>query len=176
MSMVDCGAAASETLHGAAIRMPCANRPLHRLSAVRQQQGISRRTLARRLGMDVGQIKWQEQATSDIWMSKLYEWQEVLDVPIADLLVETEEPLSTPVMRRAQMVRLMKTAAAILERTQQVSIRRMAQMLVEQLVEIMPELASVGPWHTVGKRRTRDDLGQVAQRRLSSELFTVRGD
>lgn len=174
MSIVDCGVSASGAMHGAAIRMPCANRPLHRLVAVRQQQGISRRTLARRLGMDVGEVKWQEQATSDIWLSKLYDWQQVLDVPVAELLVESEEPLSSPVLRRAQMVRLMKTVAAILERSQQVSIRRMAQMLAEQLVEVMPELAEVGPWHTVGKRRSRNDLGQAAQRRLSSDLFTMR--
>ena len=176
MSIVDCGIPASGSMHGAAIPMPCANRPLHRLMAVRQQQGISRRTLARRLGTDVSQVKWQEQANSDIWLSRLHDWQEVLDVPLVELLVEAEEPLSAPVMRRAQMVRLMKTAAAILERSQQVSIRRMAQMLVEQLVEVMPELATVGPWHTVGKRRSRDELGQVVQRRMSADVFRIRGD
>ena len=67
--------------------------------------------------------------------------------------METEEPLSAPVMKRAQMVRLMKTAQAILERSSQPSIRRMAQTMTEQLIEIMPELADVGPWHAVGKRR-----------------------
>lgn len=174
MSIVDCGVSASRAMHGAAVRMPCANRALHRLVAVRQQQGISRRTLARRLGLDVGEVKWQEQATSDIWLSKLYEWQQVLEVPVAELLVDSEDPLSSPVLRRAQMVRLMKTVAAILERSQQVSIRRMAQMLAEQLVEVMPELADVGPWHTVGKRRSRKDLGQAAQRRISSDVFTMR--
>lgn len=173
MSIVDCGVSASGTMHGAAIRMPCANRPLHRLVVVRQQQGISRRTVARRLGADVAEVKWQEQPTSDIWLSKLYDWQQVLDVPVAELLVESEDPLSAPVLRRAQMVRLMKTVAAILERSQQVSIRRMAQMLAEQLVEVMPELAEVGPWHTVGKRRSRNDLGQAAQRRMSPDVFTI---
>ena len=57
---------------------------------------------------------------------------------------------------RTQMVRLMKTAGAILERAQQRSIHRMAQMLVDQLCEAMPELKTVGPWHAVGRRRTRE--------------------
>ena len=176
MSIVDCGVPASGTMHGAAIRMPCADRPLHRLAAVRQQQGVTRRTLARRLGMDISTVKWQELSTSDLSLSKLYKWQEVLEVPVAELLVESEETLSAPVLRRAQLVRLMKTAAAILERSQQVAIRRMAQMLVEQLIEIMPELASVGPWHTVGRRRTRNEMGQAAQRRLSVDLFRRSDD
>ena len=108
-------------------------------------------------------------------LSALYAWQEVLDAPIAELLVESEEPLSAPVLRRAQMVRLMKTAGAILERAQQPSIRRMAQMLVDQLCEVMPELKGVSPWHAVGRRRTQDELGQAAYRRIPTDVFRRAG-
>jgi len=146
-------------------------RPFHRLAEVRRRQGVTRRTIARRLNTDIGTIKSQEQPGADLSLSTLYAWQEVLDVPIGELLVETEEPLSAPVMKRAQLLRIMKTAAAILERSQQVAIKRMAQMLVEQLCEIMPELAGVSPWHAVGRRRTQEELGQAALRRLSAELF-----
>jgi len=176
MSIAGDGVSAPGTTHGAAIRLPCAKQPLHRLAVVRQQQGITRRTVARRLGIDAGSVKWQEQVTSDMLLSRLYQWQQVLEVPVVELLVETDEPLSAPVLKRAQMVRLMKTAAAILERSQQVGIRRMAQTLVEQLVEIMPELAGVSPWHTIGRRRTKDELGQAACRRLLTELFKDLGD
>ncbi|MCR4413526.1 MAG: helix-turn-helix transcriptional regulator [Thermoguttaceae bacterium] len=144
---------------------------MHRLAEVRRLQGITRRTVARRLNIDVATVKYQEQPTTDLPLSTLYAWQRVLDSPLSELLVDTDEPLSPPVMQRARMVRLMKTAAAILERTQQPSIRRMAQMLVEQLVEIMPELKGVSPWHAVGRRRTQDELGQAAQRRLSTDTF-----
>ena len=37
-------------------------------------------------------------------------------------------------------------------------MRRLVQMLLEQLVEIMPELADIGPWHAVGQRRGIEDL------------------
>ncbi len=150
--------------------------PLHRLAEVRRQQGMSRRTVARRLNADVARVKQQEAETSDMMLSTLYEWQRALEVPVAELLVESDEPLSAPVMKRAKLVRIMKTAAAILERTQQTSIRRMAQTLVDQLVELMPELADVTPWHAVGKRRTKDDVGQVAHRRLSPDVFRVVGE
>ncbi len=153
------------------IGMPIHDRPLHRLAEIRRRQGVTRRTIARRLNTDIGTIKSQEQPDADLRLSILYAWQEVLDVPVSELLVETEEPLSTPVLKRAQLVRIMKTAAAILERSQQPSIRRMAEMMVEQLCEIMPELGDVSPWHAVGRRRTQDELGQAAVRRISAELL-----
>lgn len=171
MSIIDYSVPATRTRYAAAVKMPTAARPLHRLAEVRRLQGVSRRTLARRLNTEVSQVKWQEQETSDLLLSRLYQWQEVLDVPVAELLVETGDPLSAPVMRRAQMVRLMKTATAILQRSQQASIRRMAQVLVGQLTEMMPELASVNPWHAVGKRRTQDELGQAAQRGLWADFL-----
>jgi transcriptional regulator with XRE-family HTH domain len=148
----------------AVVKITAEKRALHRLEEVRRQQGVSRRTLARRLNTDVNEIKAEANQQSDLPLSRLYQWQEILEVPIADLLVDSEEPLSAPVLRRAQMVRLMKTASAILQRSQQLSIRRMAQVLVEQLIEMMPELAEVSPWHAVGKRRTQSETGRAAVR------------
>lgn len=168
MSIIECGGAVSAGRCVATVPTdaPVAPRPLHRLAQVRRREGVSRRTVARRLNLDIAQVKSQEQESADLPLSTLYRWQEVLDVPVAELLVESGDPLSGPVLKRAQMVRLMKTARSILERAQQVSIRRMAQMLIEQLIEIMPELETVTPWHAVGQRRTRAELGQAAQRRV----------
>jgi hypothetical protein len=66
---------------------------------------------------------------------------------------------------------MMKTALAIREATAEEPIRRMAQTLVDQLTEVMPELRAVSPWHTVGKRRRRDEFGVAAERRLSEDVF-----
>ena len=90
---------------------------------------------------------------------------------VTELLVDDNEPLSPPVMKRARMVRLMKTAMAIREEAQALPLKRMAQMLVEQLIEIMPELKEVNPWNAVGQRRTLDELGQAADRRLSLDAL-----
>ncbi len=171
MSLVDLSVPDAGVMREEPIKMPINDRPLHRLAEIRRRQGVTRRTIARRLNTDIGTIKSQEQPDADLSLSTLYAWQEVLDVPVSELLMETEEPLSTPVLKRAQLVRIMKTAAAILERSQQPSIRRMAEMLVEQLCEIMPELHGVSPWHAVGRRRTQDELGQAALRRISAELL-----
>ena len=154
-----------------ALMVPTGKRPLHRLGTVRRLQGVSRRTVARRLNTEVATVRLQEHEMADMLLSDLYEWQEALDVPVAELLVEAADPLSTPVLKRAQLVRVMKTAQAILAQAKQVRVRRMVQTMVDQLIELMPELAEIGPWHAVGKRRRRDEYGVVAQRRLSEDVF-----
>ncbi len=147
------------------------DRPLHRVKLVRRRQGVSLRSAARQLGTDVRQTRLLEDESTDLRLSDLYRWQQALDVPIGELLVESESPLSRPVMERARMIRLMKTTMAIYERCESQSIRRMAETMVEQLVEIMPELASVSPWHAVGQRRSLEDFGRVVERRVSDDVF-----
>ena len=156
---------------GHEVPIPAVRHPLHRLAAVRQQQGISRRTVARRLNIDLSAVRTQEDETFDISLSQLYEWQKVLEVPLSELLFEADDSLSAPVLLRAQLVRLMKSVMAIQESAKQETIRRMAQTLIDQLVTIMPELSGVGPWHAVGQRRRLDELGVAAERRLSDDVF-----
>lgn len=162
-------------VHAPSAHVPSANgdlgRPLHRLRTVRLQQGVSMRSVARQTGTDIRQLRLQEHETADLRISDLRKWQSALDVPLSELLVEPDEPLSRPVMERARLVRVMKTAAAMLERAPTPAMKRMAQMLVEQLTDIMPELKDVGPWHNYGQRRSLDEYGVVYQRQLSEDLL-----
>jgi hypothetical protein len=90
--------------------------------------------------------------------------------------VDNSDSLSPSVMKRARMIRVMKTVLAIIERTNQESVRRMARTLADQLVEMMPELRGVNAWHTVGKRRRPSEYGKAAERRLSADFFLRAGD
>ncbi len=153
------------------LEVAASQRPLHRLATVRKQQGISHRNVARRLGVDVPTVIEQEQEEADLPLSVIYAWQRVLDVPVAELLVDTDAPLSPPVMERARLVKLMKTAAAIMEKAHSNSLKRLVTMMVEQLLEIMPELRDVSAWHTVGQRRTLDDYGRAVERQLPDDLL-----
>jgi len=146
-------------------------RLLHRIAQVRQQQGVTLRNVARRMGIEMGVVRRQEQADCDLRLSDLHRWQEVLEVPVAELLVEADGQLSGPVLERSRMVKLMKTAAAIRERTAGTPVGRMVEMLVSQILEIMPELADVTPWHTVGQRRTLDDVGRTARYTMPEDMF-----
>jgi transcriptional regulator with XRE-family HTH domain len=147
---------------------------LHRIRTVRRQQGISLRTAARQMGSNVRETRDQENESSDLRLSDLYRWQEALEVPLEELLVESDKPLSRPVKERARMVRVMKTASALLEVAPPGQVRRLAQMLVDQLVDLMPELKDVGPWHSVGQRRSLDEYGRIAEQRIPDDLFHNR--
>jgi transcriptional regulator with XRE-family HTH domain len=172
MSIPDSGSHAGGPVHS----RPSSNgkkngKALQRLAAVRRLQGLSRRTVARRMNLEVSDIRRHEEENADLPLSTLYEWQKALDVPVSELLVESQDTLAQPLVQRAQMVRLMKTVLAILEQADQEAVRLMAQTLVDQLIETMPELRGVSAWHAVGKRRRLDELGVAAQRTLSDECF-----
>jgi transcriptional regulator with XRE-family HTH domain len=144
---------------------------LHRIGDTRRRQGLSLRTVARRLGKSVDQVRRLEEPTSDMFLSELYEWQRALEVPIMDLLVDSSAPLSEPVLTRARLVRVMKTVRAIKEQTKSVSIERMATMLEQQLTEVMPELKDVSAWHSVGQRRSHDEVGRTAERIIPESFY-----
>lgn len=145
-------------------------KPLHRLAEVRRRQGVSVRSAARRMGVPAEQVRQQEATDADIRMSDLHRWQRALDVPLAELLVEQDAPLSGPVMNRARMLRVMKTVRAIAENNSDAGVARLTAMLETQLLEIMPELGEVGAWHSVGQRRTQDEVGRVAERPVSDSF------
>lgn len=147
-------------------------RKYHRIAEVRREQGVSLRSAARQLKMDMATVRYQENATTNLSISELNRWQKVLDVPLSDLLVEPTSSLSTPIMERARMVRIMKTAAALNEQSKTDAQKRLAKMLVEQLTDIMPELENISAWHSVGQRRSLDEYGRVMERRLRDDFFT----
>jgi len=139
-------------------------RPLHRIADARRRQGISVRSAARRLQTSMDQIRRQEEPSCDMPLSELYRWQRALEVPVTELLVDSDAPLSEPVLTRARLLRIMKTVRAIKDSCNTPSIQRFATMLETQLVELMPELKDVSAWHSVGQRRSPDELGRTAER------------
>ncbi len=145
--------------------------PPHRLREVRRQQGVSLRTMARKLDVDIQSVRQQESDSRDLNLSDLRKWQQALDVPMSDLLVEPSLGLSPAIHQRAQLVRLMKTATAIKEQADTPEIERLAENLVEQLIEMMPELHEVTSWHTVGRRRTLAEFGRILERVIKEDIF-----
>jgi hypothetical protein len=60
---------------------------------------------------------------------------------------------------------------AIEETATSTSIQRFATMLEQQLVEVMPELKDVAAWHSIGQRRSPDELGRTAERVFPDSFF-----
>jgi transcriptional regulator with XRE-family HTH domain len=144
---------------------------LHRIADVRKRQGVSVRSVARRMHTSIDQVRRQEEPGCDLLLSELLRWQQALEVPLNDLLVESESPLSEPILTRARLLRVMKTVKAIQETATSNSIQRFAAMLEQQLIEVMPELKDVSAWHSIGQRRSPNELGRTAERPLPDSLF-----
>ncbi|TWT47274.1 helix-turn-helix domain-containing protein [Botrimarina hoheduenensis] len=142
-------------------------RRFHRIAKIRQQQGLSVRSAARRMGVPMEQVRREEKPDANLSLADLIRWQEALEVPLIDLLVEDTGPLSAPVMARARWLRLMKTVKALMESNASEGVTRMAEMLQQQVLEVMPELDDVTAWHSVGQRRTQDESGRIAERPVS---------
>jgi len=136
-------------------------RRYHRIKEVRRQQGCSTRRAAQLLKCDAATVRREEEETTDLPLSRLLEWQKVLDVPLADLVVDSDEVLSAPIMERARLIRLMKTALAIEERANHPQLKRLALTMIEQLKEVMPELDGVTAWNAVGQRRPQRFNGRI---------------
>jgi transcriptional regulator with XRE-family HTH domain len=142
---------------------------LHKLGAARRRQGLSVRCVAQRLGRTVSEIRAQEDERADLFISELYRWQAALEVPLEELLNDPQDTLSSRVQIRARLLRVMKTAIAIRRQARSEAERRLARLLVDQLVEIMPELKEVSGWPAVGHRRTADDMGRIAENPISDD-------
>lgn len=145
-----------------------APRALHRLGEVRQSQGISVSTLARRLEMEPEQVRAAEDAQVDMLLSELYRWRDALDVPVSELVIEPEDLPNNPIRNRGLLLRIMKTVRSILDNAHEKKILLLAQTLSDQLIDLMPELQDVSPWPTIGQAREFKDYGQAVFRRFDS--------
>jgi transcriptional regulator with XRE-family HTH domain len=142
---------------------------LQKLNTARRRQGLSIRCVAQRLGRTVGEVRAQEDERADMLISELYRWQAALEVPIEELLKEPEDSLSSMVSVRAQLVKVMKTAMAMRRQARSEGERRLARLLTEQLLEIMPELKEISGWPAVGHRRRADEVGRIGENPISED-------
>jgi uncharacterized protein YicC (UPF0701 family) len=125
--------------------------------------------VAQRLGRTVSEVRAQEDERADMLVSELYRWQAALEVPVEELLAEPEDSLSSMVSVRAQLLKVMKTAMAMRRQARSEGERRLARLLTEQLLEIMPELKEVAGWPAVGHRRRADEVGRIGENPISDD-------
>jgi transcriptional regulator with XRE-family HTH domain len=146
-------------------------RPLHRIGEARKQQGISLRTVARHMHQTVAEVRAQEDVLNDVHLSTLYRWCEVLDVPIEELLVEPSDRFSAPILRHTQMMRFMKTAQTIRAVARDDAVRQLAQMLIDQLIELMPELKRVSTTLASAESRPKKRIGRTGEQTFPDTMF-----
>lgn len=146
-------------------------RRLHRLGEIRKMRKLSVADVARKLQLEPEDVRQQEQATTDLTLSLLYRWQQLLKVPIGDLVIDAHNPLATPSIRREKLAEVMQLALWILANTKQPGIRRMAHTLIDQLVELAPELKPIAAAHSAGQHQRFDEQGRAMKGPLPVDFF-----
>ncbi len=145
---------------------------LNRIAEVRKSQGLSERTLAKRLNITTEQLQRLEDPCNDLSISQLVAVQVALEVPLVDLLEDTNS-LSRPVQERAKLVKVMKTAAAIKECKLTSRAMRLAEMLREQLLDLMPELKEVSSWPQFGSRRGSGAVARILAQEVNTSQIRI---
>ena len=147
---------------------PAWSRQWHRVRTVREREQVSVNALARRTKLKESVLEQIENEGFDMPVSMLYRLAEGLRVPINELLLQREGTSSDPIRQRACLLRIARTAHTILAKCRHKTTRHLAQTLVDQLIELMPELAEAGTWPEVGKRRSPTDVPRMEERVYSA--------
>lgn len=146
-------------------------KPLHRIQQIRTQQDISVRSLARKMDLPANQVREQEDPTCDISLSSLYRWQQALNVPAAELLMEPDDGLSFPIQTRARLLRMMKTIVTLLDEPQPDRTVDLIENLKTEILAVMPEAEHVDRWHGCGNSRDGRDVAAAVLRQIDDALL-----
>lgn len=149
---------------------------MHRIASVRESQGVTLRTISRRSGIPVRQLKAEESGKVDLTLSQLYRWAAALEVPPTELLSEPQDCLAANVDQRARMVRLMKSVQGLRAHAESTAMRRIADRLRDELLEIIPELDEITAWPKEAPRTPGRTMGRVFDLPVSMEPFERSGD
>jgi transcriptional regulator with XRE-family HTH domain len=170
MTTVDPGLSGTDDPGDPPVGLP--RKVFHRLATVRREKRLSEKEVAERLHVDVEVVRRQEQETSDLTLSTLYRWQQLLRVPLAELLIEEGVPLGIPSQTSdPSLMALATMVLKILEETRQPAVRRLAHTLIDQLVELVPELRQAGALKEAGRNQLLDEQGRATGRTLPVDFF-----
>ncbi len=97
-------------------------------------------------------------------------------MPVTELLTEPEGGLTDTIAQRARLVRVMKTIEALRAHAESPAMRRIADRLRDQLLEIMPELDEITAWPREGSRRQPHEGGRVVELPYRLDRFEAGSD
>lgn len=146
-------------------RSESVRKKFHRVREMRQDMRITLSYCAKKLGISTQDARIQEDPYTDLTLSQLLAWREILDVPLSEL-IEYQGEVEDPIKNRALLLRVMKTVKQIQKTTREDRIKNMSITLVDQLTELMPELIDVSPWPDIGQSHENRDYGQAVYRRF----------
>lgn len=120
-------------------------RSLHCIGQVRRAEGVSHRSLLGRLeslgwSFTLAEVQELDDPTTDMQLALLYDLQTIFDIPLNELLGCELNGGFISVIHRVQLERIAEMASEILAQANEKSTQCMAQVLVDQIKELDPDL------------------------------------
>ena len=143
----------------------------HYIAEVIKNQKISIAHCAKRLGLTQEEVLRQIDPKSNLTLNQLFDWSEVLDVPLTELL-PFDSSTSDPIRNRALLLRIMKTARQVQSLSANTVVQSAAETLILQLLELVPDFAMIEAWPSVGQSRVAKVDG-LSTRRVDSETSRI---
>lgn len=153
----------AQTLRPERRRSANSTQPLHFIASTLRKQNATLAGCARRLGLTPAEAAAQIRPDADLTLSQLYAWRAVLDVPTSEL-IPFDDVVPDPIRNRALLLRTMKTARQLQNLSRGTRLEPAVASLVDQLIELMPELAETPAWPTVGQSRAPRETGSATRR------------
>lgn len=135
---------------------------LHRIRDVMKAEGVSPRTVARRLKLPMIEVKAQASGAGDMTLSQLYAWAKTLGVSAAELLHDCDGSSKLEVMQKKALIRAARQVRMMIDHIPDSAARIIADNIFKALCEVMPELADVSGDQWVGAKRPTWELGRIA--------------
>ncbi len=139
----------------------------HYIAEVLKNQRISVAFCAKRLGVSEEEVLRQLDPKSNLTLNQLFDWSEVLEVPLPELL-PFDSSTADPIRNRALLLRIMKTARQVQSLSVHTTVQYAAETLILQLLELVPDFAMIEAWPSVGQSRVAKVDG-LSTRRVDSE-------
>lgn len=134
----------------------------HAVAQAREREGMSIQKCAKLLQISVEEAREQENPATPLTAAQLSEWKRILKVPYSELLGTEDDDLDDPIRHRAGMLKVMKSAKSLEETVCRPEERMMVGNLIDQIVELMPELETVSAWPKVGQSHEACRFGRAA--------------
>ncbi|MCR5359895.1 MAG: helix-turn-helix domain-containing protein [Thermoguttaceae bacterium] len=153
----------------------------HHIHEIRTRKGISLDYCAKKIGISLAAARKQEKPTSNLSISQLIKWMDVLNVQLSEILGLEEGDLDDPIFHLTELLKVKDLAESIQGGTREGSIYCVAGNLITNLDNLIFDSKDVAGGENVGqaqkdRRRAAEIPEKKAETKKVGETFhDIRG-
>ncbi len=153
----------------------------HHIREIRTRKGISLDYCAEKIGISLAAARKQEKPTSNLNISQLIKWMDVLNVQLSEILGQEVDDLDDPIFHLEELLNVRKLAKSIHMGTREENTHYVAENLITVLDNLILDSKDVAGGDNIGqaqkdRRRAAETPEKKAETKKSGETFhDIRG-